>query len=96
LFQSNKTVHIVGLEGIQMTNVGILEQVLQTAEKARSCAPTHANANSSRSHQVLQLMLKEGDNIYGANLFLSFSFFIAVSCWFFFFLHSVKFDFIIL
>jgi len=67
---ANKIVHIVGLEEIQMTDPSVLNQLLATAEKCRSSAPTHANANSSRSHQVLQIHLKAGDVSHGKISFI--------------------------
>eukprot|EP00301_Raphidiophrys_heterophryoidea_P024183 c7763_g1_i1.p1 GENE.c7763_g1_i1~~c7763_g1_i1.p1 ORF type:complete len:675 (+),score=158.47 c7763_g1_i1:102-2126(+) len=67
---ANKIVHIVGLEEILMTDASVLNQLLATAEKSRSSAPTHANANSSRSHQILQIHLKEGDKSYGKISFI--------------------------
>lgn len=53
-----------------MTGVEVLTNLMQIAAKARSSAPTHANEQSSRSHQVLQVTLKDGENVHGKMSFI--------------------------
>eukprot|EP00300_Choanocystis_sp_HF-7_P016997 c19604_g1_i1.p1 GENE.c19604_g1_i1~~c19604_g1_i1.p1 ORF type:complete len:498 (-),score=136.75 c19604_g1_i1:149-1642(-) len=67
---SSNTVHVLGLTEVEMTGIEILTNLLQIASKARSSAPTHANEQSSRSHQVLQVCLKDGENVHGKMSFI--------------------------
>lgn len=51
-------VHIVGLTEIQVASVAQLQAVMHDALTARSTGSTAANSTSSRSHAVLQFILK--------------------------------------
>ncbi|CAG9460335.1 unnamed protein product [Pedinophyceae sp. YPF-701] len=54
-----KKVNIVGLQEYPITSPGEIIQLLDHGNAARSTGSTGANADSSRSHAILQLALKE-------------------------------------
>ena len=55
----NKQVQIVGLRAERITNIHDLFELMSTGHSARSTGTTGANVDSSRSHAVLQIVLKD-------------------------------------
>ena len=54
----NGEVHIVGITEILVESVDHLQQIMQESLNARSTGSTAANSTSSRSHAILQFILK--------------------------------------
>jgi kinesin family member 2/24 len=52
-------VNIVGLSEIQVSNVQAIMEAIEAGLQSRTSGVTGANADSSRSHAILQLQLKE-------------------------------------
>lgn len=55
---SRKKVNVVGLQEHHVTSVPLVEQLLEHGNAARSTGSTGANADSSRSHAIMQFCLK--------------------------------------
>ncbi|XP_078077366.1 kinesin-like protein KIF24 [Mustelus asterias] len=58
----NHTVQIVGLREIQVDGVQSLLEVISLGGKARSTGASGINADSSRSHAIIQIQLKNSDD----------------------------------
>ena len=61
----NKQVCIVGLTEHVCTGEEDLQEVFNRGEATRSTGSTHANADSSRSHAILQIVLKQANKPTG-------------------------------
>uniref|UniRef100_A0A7E4VPB0 Kinesin-like protein n=1 Tax=Panagrellus redivivus TaxID=6233 RepID=A0A7E4VPB0_PANRE len=60
LEDGNKSVQVVGLSEVAVTNPDEVMELIRKGSLHRSAGTTSANANSSRSHAVFQLNLKRG------------------------------------
>jgi len=67
---AKQNVNIVGLSEKKVTNVASLMQVIDFGNSVRTTASTSANLDSSRSHAILQISLKEGNKLYGKMSFI--------------------------
>ncbi|XP_040819763.1 kinesin-like protein KIF24 [Ochotona curzoniae] len=56
---SKHTVQIVGLRELQVESVGLLLEVILKGSKERSTGATGVNADSSRSHAIIQIQIKD-------------------------------------
>jgi len=56
-----KKVNVVGLQEHQVTDTNIVEALLEHGSAARSTGSTGANADSSRSHAIMQFCLKRAN-----------------------------------
>lgn len=50
---------IVGLQEFEVSDVGIVKEYIERGNAARSTGSTGANEESSRSHAILQLVVKK-------------------------------------
>lgn len=53
---------VVGLKEYNVEDVGIVKQLIESANQQRSVGSTAANADSSRSHSIMQFALKSGND----------------------------------
>jgi len=67
---AKQNVNIVGLSEKKITNVNSLMQIIDFGNSVRTTASTSANLDSSRSHAILQISLKEGNKLYGKMSFI--------------------------
>jgi len=67
---AKQNVNIVGLQEKRVTNVHALLQIIEFGSSVRATGVTGANADSSRSHAILQIQLKEGDKNHGKLSFI--------------------------
>lgn len=63
-------VHVVGIKEIPIDCVEDLQDLMENALNTRSTGSTTANASSSRSHAILQFILKRNDTNYGKFSFI--------------------------
>ena len=73
LFAREDAKQNVNIVGLQEKKIGSVEQLMQTIEyggSVRITAQNSANADSSRSHAVLQIMLKDGTKCYSKISFI--------------------------
>ncbi|GLD58513.1 kinesin-like protein KIF2C isoform X2 [Lates japonicus] len=61
LEDDRQQVQVVGLEEVYVTTAEDVIRVIQTGSACRTSGQTSANANSSRSHAVLQIVLRRND-----------------------------------
>lgn len=66
----NGEVHIVGITEIAVTSLEHLQQIMQEALNTRSTGSTAANSTSSRSHAILQFILRKQTTIQGKFSFI--------------------------
>ena len=66
----NGEVHIVGITEIAVNSLENLQQIMQDALNTRSTGSTAANSTSSRSHAILQFILRKQNSIYGKFSFI--------------------------
>jgi hypothetical protein len=66
----NGEVHIVGITEIAVTSLDHLQQIMQDALNTRSTGSTAANSTSSRSHAILQFILRNQNSIHGKFSFI--------------------------
>lgn len=66
----NGEVHIVGITEIPVQSVEHLQQIMQEALNTRSTGSTAANSTSSRSHAILQFILRRNGGIHGKFSFI--------------------------
>ena len=66
----DQKVHIRGLQEKQVTNVDELMAVMEAGLAQRSMGETGANAQSSRSHAILHIILREADRFAGKFTFI--------------------------
>lgn len=66
----NGEVHIVGITEIAVESVEHLKKIMQDALNTRSTGSTAANSTSSRSHAILQFVLKNKSNVHGKFSFI--------------------------
>lgn len=67
---ARQNVNIVGLQEKRVSSVEMLMQTIEYGGSVRVTAQNSANADSSRSHAVLQIMIKEGTKSYGRISFI--------------------------
>ncbi|XP_064641275.1 kinesin-like protein KIF19 isoform X2 [Lineus longissimus] len=65
LREDHKGVQVAGLTEIQATSTGEVMKLLKRGNKERTQEPTAANPTSSRSHAVLQVIVKQRDRVKG-------------------------------
>uniref|UniRef100_A0AAV2JVD4 Kinesin-like protein n=1 Tax=Knipowitschia caucasica TaxID=637954 RepID=A0AAV2JVD4_KNICA len=61
LEDERQQVQVVGLEEIYVTSADDVIKLIQTGSACRTSGQTSANANSSRSHAILQIVLRRSD-----------------------------------
>ena len=62
---------VVGLKEYNVEDVGIVKQLIESANQQRSVGTTAANSDSSRSHSIMQFALKSGaDKMVGKLSFI--------------------------
>jgi kinesin family protein 2/24 len=66
----NKHIHIVGLKEVECTDVQGLSNLIGHGNSERSTGSTGANADSSRSHAIMQITAKAGDSVHGKFSFI--------------------------
>lgn len=62
--------NIVGLSEKKVTNVQQLMQIIQLGQSNRVTGSNSANSESSRSHALLQINLKNGKHLHGKLSFI--------------------------
>jgi kinesin family protein 2/24 len=67
---AKQNVNIVGLQEKRVSTVEMLMQTIEYGGSVRMTAQNSANADSSRSHAVLQVIIKEGSRQYGKISFI--------------------------
>lgn len=67
---AKQNVNIVGLSEKKVANVSSLMQIIDFGNSVRTTASTSANLDSSRSHAILQITLKDGNKQYGKMSFI--------------------------
>lgn len=67
---AKQMVNIVGLTEKQVTEVEDIMQLISTGLKSRTSGTTGANADSSRSHAILQMQIKHYGKPYGKMSFI--------------------------
>jgi len=67
---AKQNVNIVGLSEKRVVNVHSLMQIIDFGNSVRTTASTSANLDSSRSHAILQIALKEGNKMFGKMSFI--------------------------
>jgi len=67
---AKQNVNIVGLSEKRVVNVQSLMQIIDFGNSVRTTASTSANLDSSRSHAILQISLKEGNKMFGKMSFI--------------------------
>jgi kinesin family protein 2/24 len=67
---AKENVNIVNLTERKVNNVEALMQTIEVGANNRSTGSTGANADSSRSHAILQIVLKNGGKIHGKMSFI--------------------------
>ncbi|XP_072849105.2 kinesin-like protein KIF24 [Pogona vitticeps] len=68
---SKHVVQIVGLREIQVNSVGLLLEVILKGGKERSTGATGVNSDSSRSHAIIQIQVKDSANrVFGRISFI--------------------------
>lgn len=67
---AKQNVNIVGLQEKRVTNVHSLLQIIEFGSSVRVSGVTGANADSSRSHAILQIQLKDGERLHGKISFI--------------------------
>ncbi|KAL4481486.1 hypothetical protein ABPG74_007575 [Tetrahymena malaccensis] len=65
-----QNINIIGLMEQRITNVDQLLKIIEFGMSARVTAQNSANTDSSRSHAILQIQLKEQNNVYGKISFI--------------------------
>ncbi|KAG7525912.1 hypothetical protein JOB18_033788 [Solea senegalensis] len=68
LEDDRQQVQVVGLEEVYVTSAEDVIRMIQTGSACRTSGQTSANANSSRSHAILQIVLRRNDRattLYG-------------------------------
>jgi len=53
---------VVGLKEYNVEDVGIVKQLIESANQQRSVGSTAMNSDSSRSHSIMQFALKSGND----------------------------------
>lgn len=61
LEDERQQVQVVGLEEVYVTSADEVIKLIQTGSACRTSGQTSANANSSRSHAILQIVLRRND-----------------------------------
>nr|XP_019960417.1 PREDICTED: kinesin-like protein KIF2C isoform X1 [Paralichthys olivaceus] len=61
LEDDRQQVQVVGLEEVYVTSAEEVIRIIQTGSACRTSGQTSANANSSRSHAILQIVLRRND-----------------------------------
>lgn len=61
LEDERQRVQVVGLEEVYVTSADEVIKLIQTGSACRTSGQTSANANSSRSHAILQIVLRRND-----------------------------------
>lgn len=74
LEDGKKKVVVVGLKEYSVTSVDVVSQLIEMSGKQRSTGSTAANADSSRSHSIMQFALKKPDGANGQKLVGKISF----------------------
>lgn len=67
---SKQTVNIVGLQNKTVDSVENLMKIISTGMEARTTGQTGANDDSSRSHAILEINLKQGKQVVGKMSFI--------------------------
>lgn len=67
---AKQNVNIVGLSEKRIVDVQSLMQIIEFGNSVRTTASTSANLDSSRSHAILQITLKEGNKMFGKMSFI--------------------------
>eukprot|EP01017_Pseudomicrothorax_dubius_P047285 TRINITY_DN846_c0_g5_i3.p1 TRINITY_DN846_c0_g5~~TRINITY_DN846_c0_g5_i3.p1 ORF type:complete len:688 (+),score=192.66 TRINITY_DN846_c0_g5_i3:94-2157(+) len=67
---AKQNVNIVGLQEKRVTNVHSLLQIIEFGSSIRVTGVTGANVDSSRSHAILQIAIKEADRLHGKISFI--------------------------
>lgn len=62
LEDGKRQVCVVGLKEYNVEDVGIVKQLIESANQQRSVGTTAANSDSSRSHSIMQFALKSGND----------------------------------
>eukprot|EP01017_Pseudomicrothorax_dubius_P047286 TRINITY_DN846_c0_g6_i1.p1 TRINITY_DN846_c0_g6~~TRINITY_DN846_c0_g6_i1.p1 ORF type:complete len:741 (+),score=154.55 TRINITY_DN846_c0_g6_i1:67-2289(+) len=67
---AKQNVNIVGLQEKRVTNVHSLLQIIEFGSSIRVTGVTGANVDSSRSHAILQIAIKDGERLHGKISFI--------------------------
>uniref|UniRef100_W5M3N8 Kinesin-like protein n=1 Tax=Lepisosteus oculatus TaxID=7918 RepID=W5M3N8_LEPOC len=65
LEDSKQQVHVVGLQEMYVTSAEDVIKMIDIGSACRTSGQTFANSNSSRSHAVLQIILRKGEKLHG-------------------------------
>lgn len=65
LEDDRQQVHVVGLEEVYVSKAEDVIKMIQMGSACRTSGQTSANANSSRSHAILQIVLRRNSTLHG-------------------------------